>query len=1357
MKKTVCCAAALAVLALFTGCINVFHELVPPDANSIESFRVPGQLGPARIGENTIGVTVGPAADIYRLVPAVSVSTKASLLPVTIPYIQKAFPSANVFREAMGFYTTQDRTAYTIDLIKRNPDFTVPALEEAIDFSGPVNFLVVSGLGTIRQYTVTVEVDLGEGKFLSFDFTKFGNADLTRGDAAVSINNADRTVEAAVWYPVENIASFTLVPSFQTNGAVVSLEGTELKSGESGIAFTKPASAGWNSVTEAKTLLVRRPGFDPVSYTLTVTFKEDPDTSRSLTDFRFNDNLNYGVRYTAMGEILDTGDTGTVTVRVHHNGAVPASLTPSFVSPGTVSVEDLVQSSGNSTQDFSQPVYYKVVSQDGQYTRTYRVTVEFVNEADSHPRIQNFIFMTEDNGGLGAASSGMIDHDAGLIVIEAVYANDPPPYNLIPRFSAGGTVSVSGMIQTSGTSVQDFSHKVKYTVKDPGNPTLARDYQVETRFVRESASLAEIGEFRFFAADNPGLVADVTAVIDQGAGTIYAVLPFNNVGNGHRTLYPRWLAQGTVRVGGAVQQSGTSGAVFSPQTVYRVVSADGTFYRDYTVKVLEINTRIYVDRAAAGDNTGVSWAHAFRSLADACDAVDRLPAALAAEVWIAEGTYRPSETRDPAAYFKVSPNTGYYGGFGGTETAKEQRVPADHPVTITGELGGGVLSAHLFMNTAMWQSNVAFGELKFTRAKALTGTDTEKRGPAIYVGNINNLSITGSVFEDLEAEDTGGAVCAYSFSDGSITISGCSFETTSGSSGGAVYTFFYSGSITISGCDFTDTSSLFEGGAVCADPGSGSLSISGCDFETTSSGSNGGAVYANSSSGGSISISGNCTFTNTHATSGAGGAVYANSSGGSITINGGTFANTSSESHGGAVYASSSSGGSITINGGTFTNISSGGSGGAVYTNSSGSVGIADCDFAYTSAGSEGGAVNAFRGSLSISNCTFENTSGSNGGAIVASPSNGGPVSINGCSFENTQTTGSGGAVWAYYSSGGGSITISGNCTFTNTHANSGGAICASPGNGSLSISGGTFANTSSGSYGGGAVYAASSSGGSITISGATFTNTHATGTNAYGGAVYANPGSGSLSISNCNFETTSGSRGGAVYATSSSSGSVTISGGTFTNASSGNHGGAVYATSSSGSITINGNCKFENIQAGGSDKTGYILGGSLSLYGNTIEVTDVEITKSTASSSGGARGGGIYINHGTAALSRVSFTDVKALGDTETIGGAVFFSTGAALTMTDCLINGAVSEKGGGVGGCGPSSCTLSGVAFSNCSANLGSLIFGNKYSDVDGTPAYTVKSGCKVNGAEITIANWSSFMSGVYLGSGATITAAP
>jgi hypothetical protein len=1014
-----------------------------------------------------------------------------------------------------------------------------------------------------------------------------------------------------------------------------------------------------------------------------------------------------------MGEITNTGDTGTIVVRVHYTGPLPGTLVPSFVSPGTVSVEGATQTSGTSSHDFTQDLYYKVVSQDGQYTRTYRVTVEFVNEEDSRPRIETFVFTTADNLSLTAGTSALIDHGAGLIVIEAVYDTDPVPSTLIPRFSAGGPVSVSGAAQTSGVNSQDFSHKVKYTVKDPGNPGLFRDYWVETRFVKSSQSLAEISLFRFEQTDNPGLCADVTAVIDQGAGTIYAVLPFTGPpptsNGGHRILFPRWLAQGTVQVGGVVQASGTSGAVFAPQTVYRVVSADGAFYRDYTVKVLEVNTRIYVDKDAAGDNTGVSWTNAFRSLADACNAAEYLPTALPAELWIAEGSYRPSETRNKAAYFKVRPATGYYGGFAGTETTRAERVPGAHPVTITGDLGGGVYAEHLFMNKTMGGGNAAFGEMKFTKAKALTGDYYDRNGPAVYVENVNNLTITGSVFEDLEARVSGGAVYASS-SGGSITITGSIFKNTQAvSNGGAVYATSSGDSVSITGCGFETIQSGTNGGAVYAfDNNGGFLSITGCGFKDIQTSGFGGAVIARSSSG-SINIA-DCTFEDTQATGtiGYGGAVY--TSGNSVSITGCIFETIRAAGIGGAV-AAYSDGASISITDCTFGNTQAGTNGGAVYASlSSGSpFNITDCDFEDTQAASYGGAVYASNGSVTMADCTFKDTqAASYGGAVYASNSS---VTMADCHFKDTQAGSSGGAVYTNSSSG--SISIE-KCTFETIRATgggAGGAVSAYSSSGSISIADCTFEDTQAISSGG-AVSAGSFSG-SISIAKCDFETIQTTGGGG-GGAIQASSSSGaSLSITYCDFETIQATGpGGAVYVSSGNSVSVSITHCGFKGTQAVNNGGAVYASPSSGASLSITYCDFENTVAVNTASDNYVYGGGgICISGNSSSPP-------------------------TAALSNLSFTNVHAQGSaTFTAGGAVV-STSTVLTMTDCTVNGATSDKVGGAIGCyGPSSCVLNKVSFTGCIAPQGSVLYGSN-------TAYTVGPNCKVEGTTITSSNLNTIL---------------
>jgi hypothetical protein len=870
-----------------------------------------------------------------------------------------------------------------------------------------------------------------------------------------------------------------------------------------------------------------------------------------------------------------------------------------------VTVEGAPQTSGVSAHDFSQPVYYKVVSKDGMYTRLYRVEVEFVNADDSRPRLNGFLFDTADNAALASGTSGMIDHGAGLVIIEAVYSGDPPPYTLVPRFSAGGNVTVNGALQTSGASAVNFSGKVKYTVTDPGNPSLFRDYWVEVRFVKNSLSLAEIGEFRFFAADNPHLTSDVTAVIDQAAGTMYAVLAFDNAGNGHRTLVPRWLAQGTVQVGGVLQTSGASGRVFSPPVVYRAVSADGAFYRDYTVTVLEVNTLIYVKKNAAGDNTGVSWENAFTSLADACKAANFLPAALPAEIWIAEGTYRPSETRDRTAYFPVRGATGYYGGFAGTETSRAERVPSAHPVVISGDLGGGVYAEHLFMNTTLGGANVAFGEMTCTGARALTGSN--QYGAAVFVSGTGVLAVTNVDFKDLRATNYGGAVYAFS-SSGSITITNCGFKNiTAGSSGGAVYASGNSGNVTITNCDFENITAGSNGGAVNAS--GNSVTITNCDFKnTTVTAGNygygfGGAVYA-SGNNASVTIT-DCGFENTKAMGnyGYGGAVYASGNTSSVTIKDCGFKNITasggaSGGGGGAVSIGYSSGGGIivTIKDCGFENITAGGYGGAVYASGNmSSVTITDCDFKNVTAGNGGGAVQA-NGNVTITGCDFENITALGGGGAVYASGSSDSIAITDCNFKDT-TAGTGGAVYA----SGSNITITGVSIVnsTATHIVGGGGLFVGMNDGgTLAIHNYTSTHTRT-TGGGGSIGIQVSNGASVTINGASISdseavNTTATGNWGGGGIEILGGGLGPVStvvfsnvtLTNVRAQGSGHIVGGAVYFDRIA---LAMNNCSIVSSASGGYGGAV-AGSSSSSCVFNG-VSFQGFSAP--------LGGSL-LYGNT-------------------------------------------------------------------------------------------------------------------------------------------------------------
>ena len=79
---------------------------------------------------------------------------------------------------------------------------------------------------------------------------------------------------------------------------------------------------------------------------------------------------------------------------------------------------------------------------------------------------------------------------------------------------------------------------------------------------------------------------------------------------------------------------------------------------------------------------GTSWANAYTSLQTA------LAASVAGdELWVAGRTYKPTTGTDQNATFALKSGVALYGGFAGSETARDQRDWATHVVTLTGEIG----------------------------------------------------------------------------------------------------------------------------------------------------------------------------------------------------------------------------------------------------------------------------------------------------------------------------------------------------------------------------------------------------------------------------------------------------------------------------------------------------------------------------------------------------------------------------------------------------------------------------------------------------------------------------------------------
>ena len=105
------------------------------------------------------------------------------------------------------------------------------------------------------------------------------------------------------------------------------------------------------------------------------------------------------------------------------------------------------------------------------------------------------------------------------------------------------------------------------------------------------------------------------------------------------------------------------------------------------ISFTQAQTVVYVDIDATGNNDGTSWANAYTSLHDALTNTTTS----GAEIWIAEGTYKPINASTP---FLNQYGVNIFGGFVGTEATRADRNvdPWLHPVYLSGDINGDDLN-----------------------------------------------------------------------------------------------------------------------------------------------------------------------------------------------------------------------------------------------------------------------------------------------------------------------------------------------------------------------------------------------------------------------------------------------------------------------------------------------------------------------------------------------------------------------------------------------------------------------------------------------------------------------------------------
>ncbi len=452
--------------------------------------------------------------------PVGTVSTSGNTITLTLP----TGTNPSVLTSLVANFTNSPKSIVSIGQVAQVSGQT------ANDFSTSKIYTVTAEDGSTKNYTITVTIQPSQ-KSTDKDFLTY------------SINGVQGTISG-------NTITLTL-PSGTSLGNLTAVYTTSPKS-------SVTTGANTTNFTNPVTYVVTAEDLTTKTYTVTVNISSgSQNTGADLLTFGFTNPSVTGVI---------SGSAVAVTVPF---GTNVKSLVSTFtVSTGAiVKVSNITQTSNGSVVDYSAPVTLTVTSQDSKTIKTYIVTVSVTPLLSSAKDMLTFGFASPT--AIGTISGNTI----GLTV----------PYGtnvaaLVGNFttSANSTVRVGGVIQISGTTTNNFTSSILYTVVAQDGTT--KDYTVVVTVLTPSGgtgnSSKDITSFDLLSPYITGTITGTNITIIGQAGSDITKQQIHFVVS----------AGATLTLNGAVLTTNVSIVNFSNPVTVTVTAADGST-KNYVITV----------------------------------------------------------------------------------------------------------------------------------------------------------------------------------------------------------------------------------------------------------------------------------------------------------------------------------------------------------------------------------------------------------------------------------------------------------------------------------------------------------------------------------------------------------------------------------------------------------------------------------------------------------------------------------------------------------------------------------------------------------------------------------------------------